>query len=157
MHTFNPTLKRLEPTETKCVYCEMESSTNMDDNYFVPLFKENDRTNIIVYRSVKYKKIPVGIPRCKTCQTIHEEARNRATVISVSVAAAFVILCFLIWGIYGIFAIFAGIFIGFGGAAYLEGRFVREKGIFTRIDGAKRNDAVQELVIAGWSFTQPTA
>ncbi|WP_276482616.1 hypothetical protein [Paraflavitalea pollutisoli] len=157
MHTFNPTLKRLEPTETQCVYCEMESSTHMDDNYFVPLFKENDRTNIIVYRSVKYNKVPVGIPRCKTCQAIHQEATSKAALIAWSVAVGFVILCFMIWGIYGIFAIFAGIFIGFGGTVYMENKLVRDKGIFTKIDGAKRNDAVQELVIAGWSFTQPTA
>jgi len=156
MYQFNQAKKRLEPTDTKCEYCELEHSAHMEDNYFVPLFKENDRTNIIVYRSVKYSKIPVGIPRCKNCQATHNEAAGRAALISWITAGVVVILSFLIWGPYGFLAIFAGIFIGFGGTHFLENKFVREKGIFTKLDGAKRNGAVQELVIGGWSFTQPT-
>jgi hypothetical protein len=43
MYIFNKERKRLEPTETKCQYCETGNSTSMEDNYFIPLFKENDR------------------------------------------------------------------------------------------------------------------
>ncbi len=63
MYSFNQETKRLEPSETLCQYCETEHSTDMEDNYFIPMFQEVDRTNVIVYRNVKFKKIPVGIPR----------------------------------------------------------------------------------------------
>jgi hypothetical protein len=157
MYIFNKERKRLEPTETKCQYCETGSSTSMEDNYFIPLFKENDRTNVIVYRSVKYNKLPVGVPRCSDCKTIHVLAAGRAAQISWGVAIAVVILIFAIWGIFGIFGIFAGIIIGFAGTMLLQNKLVKDKGIYTKLDGAKQNEAVQDLVINGWSLKQPSA
>lgn len=157
MYNFNTARKRLEPTDTKCQYCEMEHSSHMEDNYFVPLFKEQDRTNIVVYRSVKYSKVPVGIPRCKSCQAIHEQARAKSAMWGWGAGAVIVILSFMIWGPLGFISIFAGLLMGFLGTHLIENRLVRDKGIFTKLDGAKRNDAVQELVIGGWSFSQPSA
>jgi hypothetical protein len=55
------------------------------------------------------------------------------------------------------YSIFAGLLIGFLGTHLLQNKMIRDKSIFTKLDGAKRNPAVQELVIAGWSFNQPTA
>lgn len=157
MYIFNKERKRLEPTETTCQYCGMGNSTSMEDNYFIPLFKENDRTNVIVYRSVKYNKLPVGVPRCRDCRSIHALAAGRAAQIAWGIAIAVVILIFAIWGIFGIFGIFAGIIIGFGGTALLQDKLVKDKGIYTKLEGAKQNEAVQDLVINGWSLKQPTA
>lgn len=157
MYIFNKERKRLEPTITKCQYCEMGHSSGMEDNYFIPLFKENDRTNIIVYRSVKYSKIPVGVPRCRSCKNIHVLAAGRAAQISWAVAIAVVILIFAIWGIWGIFGIFGGLIIGFAGTMLLTDKLIKDKGIYTKLEGAKQNEAVQDLVMNGWSFTQPTA
>jgi hypothetical protein len=157
MYLLNKDKKRLEPTETKCAFCEADNSSNMEENYFIPLFRENDRTNIIVYRSVKYSKIPVGIPRCKSCMEIHEQAASKGALIAWAVAVGVVVLSFMMWGIYGIFTIFIGIFVGFLGTNYMQNKIVREKGIFTKRDGAERNEVVQGLIIEGWSFNQPTA
>ena len=157
MYIFNKERKRLEPTITKCQYCESGNSTSMEDNYFIPLFKENDRTNVIVYRSVKYSKIPVGVPRCRDCKTIHVLSAGRAAQISWAVAIGIVILIFAIWGIWGIFGIFGGLIIGFVGTMLLTDKLIKDKGIYTKLEGAKQNEAVQDLVINGWSFTQPTA
>jgi len=157
MHAFNDEKKRLEPTETKCQYCEIAESTDMDDNYFIPLFKEADRTNIVVYRSVKYNKIPVGIPRCKSCQAIHQTATNKSVILGSSFAFLIIILSFLIWDEYGFLGLLAGILIGFGATKFIENKLVRDKGIFTKEDGAKENEAVQDLILNGWSFTMPTA
>ncbi|MDF2188448.1 hypothetical protein [Paraflavitalea sp. CAU 1676] len=71
--------------------------------------------------------------------------------------AVIVILSFMIWGPLGFISIFAGLLMGFLGTHLIENRLARDKGIFTKLDGAKRNDAVQELVIGGWSFSQPSA
>jgi hypothetical protein len=157
MYIFNKERKRLEPTITKCQYCESGNSTSMEDNYFIPLFKENDRTNVIVYRSVKYSKIPVGVPRCRDCKNIHVLSAGRAAQISWAVAIGVVILIFAIWGIWGIFGIFGGLIIGFVGTMLLTDKLIKDKGIYTKLEGAKQNEAVQDLVINGWSFTQPTA
>src|SRR5690349_15315300 len=108
MYIFNQERKRMEPTITKCQYCETGHSTSMEDNYFIPMFKENDRTNVIVYRSVKYNKLPVGIPRCKSCKSIHIQTAGRAAQIAWGIGIAVVILIFAIWGVAGIFGIFAG-------------------------------------------------
>jgi hypothetical protein len=157
MYIFNQERKRMEPTITKCQFCEMGHSTSMQDNYFVPLFKENNRTNVIVYRSVKYSKLPVGIPRCKSCKSIHILAAGRSAQIAWGIAIAVVILIFAIWGIRGIFGIFGGLIIGFGGSGYLQAKMVCDKGIYTEKQGAKRNEAVQDLVKNGWSLKQPRA
>ena len=157
MYNFNKEKKRLEPSDAKCQYCEVENSTDMEDNYFVPLFRENDRTNIIVYRSVKYSKVPVGVPRCKTCLEIHREAASRSQLTAWGIAFGVVVFSIMIWGAGGILSIVLGLVIGFLGTHLLQNKMVREKGIFTKMEGAKRNPAVQELVIDGWSFNQPTA
>lgn len=157
MYIVNKERKRLEPTETKCQYCEADHSSSMEDNYFVPLFRENDRTNIVVYRSVKYSKIPVGIPRCKNCLAIHEQAASKAALIAWCIAGGIVLLSFIIWGFGGIFALFIGIFGGVLGTDFIQDKLVRDKGIFTKKDGAEYNEAVQQLIMDGWSFKQPTA
>lgn len=157
MYNINTAKKRLEPTETLCQFCTTEHSTNMEDNLFVPLFKENDRTNLIVYRSVKYSKIPVGVPRCPGCKSIHEKAVIKAALISWASAVLVLVLSFLIWGPYGFFAMLPAIFIGVGGTYFLQNSIVRGKGIYTKMDGAKQNEAVQDLILSGWSFTLPSA
>jgi len=156
MYTFNKDKKRLEPSDTKCQYCDTEDCTDMEDNYFVPLFKEKDRTNIIVYRSVKYSKIPVGVPRCKNCKRIHEKASTTAAWLGWGLALVFVILGFQFLGPNGMFTLLAGPFIGYGLKVLIEKKMVRDKEIYTKLEGAKETEAVQDLVLSGWSFTNPS-
>ena len=157
MYTLNKERKRLEPTDTKCQYCEVEHSTNMEENYFVPLFKENDRTNIIVYRSVKYSKIPVGIPRCRTCLEIHNEAGKTGALQAWGIGAGVMVLSWFIGGGAAVIGTILGIVIGIFGTGYFANRIAVNRGIFTKKQGAERNPAVQELILDGWTFTQPTA
>jgi hypothetical protein len=157
MYTLNKEKKRLEPTETKCQYCEVEHSSNMEENYFIPLFKENDRTNIIVYRSVKYSKIPVGIPRCRTCLEIHEQAAKKAALQAWGIGAGIIILSWMMGGGPAAIGTVIGILIGLFGTNYFQKRIVFNKGIFNKKEGAERNPVVQELILDGWTFTQPTA
>lgn len=157
MYTLNKERKRLEPVDTKCQYCEVEHSTNMEDNYFIDLFKENDRTNIIVYRSVKYSKIPVGIPRCKSCVEIHQQSANKAALQAWGGGIAIALFFWLIGGGAAVIGTIIGIVIGIFGTGYLANRITVNRGIFTKKQGAERNPAVQELILDGWTFTQPTA
>jgi hypothetical protein len=160
-YTFDEAYKRFEPHDHKCTYCGEAEMENMNDCYFVPLFVESDRTNIVVYRSVKYSKVLIGIPRCRSCKDIHHDAKNKAVTISVvSVIALLGLLLYNFMNLNAfvfILGIFATIFGGIYGSAKLAERYVANKGIYTLQDGAETNEVVRDLVIAGWSFTMPTA
>ncbi len=156
-HVFNEKYKRLEPTNTQCEYCGTGHFTRMGDNHFQPLFKVNDRTNIIVYSSVKFNKLPVGIPRCTSCKNIHVLSAGRAAQIAWGIAIATIVLWYLIWDIWAFFGIIICPIIGFVGTMLLTDVLVKRKGIYTKLEGAKRNETVQDLVINGWSLTQPSA
>lgn len=161
-YIFNETYKRFEPLEHECTYCGEAQMKNMNEEcYFIPLFIEADRTNIIVYRSVKYSKILIGIPRCRSCKDIHNDSKNKAVTITIAIVV--LTLAFLLYNFMNlnafvfIFGIFGVIFGGVYGSAKLTERYVANKGIYTLRDGAETNEVVRDLVIAGWSFNQPTA
>jgi cadmium resistance protein CadD (predicted permease) len=156
-HIFNERLKRLEPKDTKCQFCKLQLTTSMNDNYFVPIFKEQDRTNIIVYSSVKFSKILIGIPRCKSCREIHSAAVKRSNIIATITAITIIVLGFLIYGSFGFFGIFIGIFIGFGGSYFLSKKYVRDKQILNPKEGAEQNKTAQDFINTGWTFSQPSA
>lgn len=160
-YTFNETYKRFEPHDNKCTYCGEAHMRSMNDCYFVPLFVTNDRTNIVVYRSVKYSKILIGIPRCASCKDIHEKASTKG--IWIAVGCAILSIVFLIYNFTNLHPLitiggfFATIFGAVFGAKKLTETFIANQDIYTQHDGAETNEVVRELVIAGWSFTQPTA
>ena len=129
----------------------------MNDNCFMPIYREDDRTNIVVYRSVKFKKIDIGIPRCAKCKAIHENATEKAQIFIPLSAVALVVISFLIWREWGIISLLPGICIGFLGIPVLENKLVRKKGIFTKKDGAERSETIQELVLQGWTLDRPSA
>ncbi len=156
-HILNERLKRLEPKETKCTFCKNAYSTKMNDNYFVPIFKERDRTNIIVYSSVKFSKILIGIPRCISCREIHTASVKKSNLIAVVFSLSTIILSFLIFGPYGFYGIFIGLFIGFGGSYFLTKKFVSDKGILNPKEGAQQDKTTQLFIMGGWTFNQPTA
>ena len=155
-HTFNESLKRLEPVDNTCGYCGKLNAQRMNDNYFVPLFKQQDRTNVVVYRSVQYKKILVGIPRCAHCLQIHESTSQKG-LYSWLFAAALFAIAIPLFNLFALFAIIPCIVVGVLGSSIIEDRLVATSGILSKKEGAKKNQTVQELVISGWTLTQPTA
>jgi len=160
-YVLNERLKRIEPNSKKCSFCYDGTTESINDCYFVPVFKENDRTNIVVYRSVKYSKIDIGIPRCTNCKAIHQASKKRAAVLSslgALVVIAFTIYNFLdIHPIVSVLLLFLSAFIGFGGYAFLQNTFTRKAGINTLKEGAENDAMVQDFLIKGWSLTQPSA
>ena len=160
-YTFDETYKRFEPHNHECTYCGEAQMENMNDCYFIPLFIEADRTNIIVYRSVKYSKILIGIPRCPSCKDIHYDSRSKAvttTIVLVVLSLALLFYNFMnLNALVFILGIFGVIFGGFYGSAKLAERYIANKGIYNLRDGAETNEVVRDLVISGWSFNMPTA
>lgn len=160
-YSFNEHYKRFEPNETKCTYCQQDHMKNMNDSYFIPLFVTNDRTNIVVYRSVKYSKILIGIPRCSSCKSIHEKATTKSQLITggcIILVITFLVYNFMVLNAFVVVGgIFAMIFGGIYGSKKMTDSFVIGHDIYTVQDGAEKNEVVREFIIAGWSFTQPSA
>ena len=156
-HILNEKLKRLEPTGSTCYYCGNASSNKMSDNYFLNLYKEVDRTNVIVYRNVKFNKISIGIPRCASCKKIHNKSHDASVLYSILIVILIMVISFYIWGGFGFFAIFVCIPIGVFGQGIIKNKLISAENILKEKDGAKKSDTVKEFIIRGWSFNQPTA
>jgi hypothetical protein len=157
-HVFNERLKRLEPVDKKCYYCAEEECEQVNDCYFVPLFKEQDRTNIVVYRSVKYSKVLVGIPRCKKCLALHQSLQRKATYYSIGIGLAISLLGFLMFESFGqILSVIIGIIVGAVSYKPLANSFIDRAGILNQEEGAHTSETVQAFVNGGWTFTQPAA
>ncbi|OQP44734.1 hypothetical protein A4H97_10245 [Niastella yeongjuensis] len=157
MFNYNEEEVRLEPTDTKCNFCKTGNSTSMDDNHYIPMFKTKDSTYLIVYSYVKYQQVGVGISRCASCRSIHDNASSRASLIAWITAVAFVILTFAIWGIWGVVGIIGGIIIGFVGTFLVQTYIISNKDILTKEEGSKDNAGVLELKLHGWSLRNPAA
>ena len=128
---------------------------------FCPLFTTLKTTNIIVYRSVKYSKILIGILRCLSCKDMHYDSKAKAIKITlVIVILAVLLLIYFFLSIHpfvsalGFLAIIAGAFYR---AEKLNESYVVDQGIYTLRDWAETNEVVRDLVISGWSFEQPSA
>jgi hypothetical protein len=156
-HFFNERLKRLEPKATKCEFCSFGNSTAMNDNYFVPIFKVRESTNIIIFSSVKYSKILIGIPRCISCRGIHSEAVKKSNLIAAICGISTILLGFLFFGPKGFFGIPVGLLIGFCCSYFLSKKFIADRGVTTLKSGAQQNCTVQAFITGGWSFTEPSA
>jgi hypothetical protein len=156
---YNELYKRFEPQENKCTYCGREEVQNIDECYYIPLFMTKDSTNLVVYRSVKFAKILIGIPRCSNCKKIHENASYKAAMLSWGTAIALVVLLFYnmiaLGGIVLALGFIAAIFIGIYGSQQLKDRFAVSNDIYALKDGAETNEIVRDLVLAGWSLEQP--
>ncbi|WP_018343682.1 hypothetical protein [Cytophaga aurantiaca] len=155
-HIFNEKLKRFEPIETSCQFCNKRSSDKMDRNYFVPVFREEDRTDIIVYSSVKFKKVLIGIPRCTQCFVIHQKSVYNSWIISVLTGIVCSVLGFVFLGLYGVFVLIPAFVLSIVAPMLIDSVLIRKKGILTPKDGAMKDPLVQDLVISGWSLNQPS-
>jgi hypothetical protein len=158
-YTYNETYKRFEPQEKKCTYCGSSTVKSIDDCYYIPLFMTKDSTNLVVYRSVKFAKILIGIPRCSGCKKIHENASYKAALISWGAAIALIAVLFYnmiaVGGVVLALGFIAAIFIGIYGTQHLKDKFAVDNDIYTLKDGAETNEIIQDLVISGWSLEQP--
>lgn len=157
-YVLNGELKRLEPLEKKCQFCSERDSMGMDDNYFLTLYAESDRTNLLVYRSVKFKKILIGIPRCAQCRLIHAEARFRSQYWCWGISiVVFLLSIYFFEAPFSVLGSIPALIFGLIGTFYVGNEMIRNKGIPTELEGSKENETVQDLLIQGWSLHQPVA
>ncbi len=159
-YILNEKRKRLEPTSTLCQYCYKAFTEEMSDNYFAPIYNEKDRTNIVVYRSVKFQKILIGIPRCKKCKAIHHNSAMYSWIIGFALAVGLVFLLNLfvdniVYKIFFSILLFVPTLILTPSifATILSAR----SGIFSEKEGAEREPQVMQMLREGWTLSHPTA
>jgi hypothetical protein len=147
-HVLNEETNSLEPVDSKCAYCNSGHSQSREDNYFCRFYKEQDRSNLIVYKSVKYRQIRLEISRCPNCLKIHREAKSKAILISCFVG----LIAIWFTGLLGLIIIVIMILI----YRPLEKMFVRRENILTKRDGAAKCYSIKFLMRYGWDFEKPS-
>ena len=157
-YTFNTGQVRFEPIEKQCRFCNKAQVDNINDCYYVPVFMTKDRTYLVVYSSVKYAKIQIGIPRCKSCRTIHESSGVLAAIIGVVGGIAIFVASISTMSVpLVVIGLFGGAFGGVYGAMYLKTFFISKRGIRNQKEVALENELVKKFLNSGWSLKQPEA
>lgn len=164
-HAFNEE-KRFEPIDKTCAFCGQRKSEDPNDDFYIPIFKENDRLNVIVYRRVSYSKIDIGLPRCPHCKEIHQKQKKRTWLYAIVVGFFALVVSFLFTqNLFEEFTILMAILIGFIATmvTYMIARVVLEKSmakqenILPKEAAAMQYEIVKYFIANGWTFTQPTA
>lgn len=158
-YNFNEILKQFEPIDNTCVYCKKNKQTSFDTNKYLKLYKEKDRTNLIVYRSIKYNQFTILIPRCIKCYKIHSNVKLYSRIFTWF--SFFLILplgYYFIGGVAGIFvslitSIFAAVYI----YTYSENKFLNIKQIDSEGIGAEKIKLVRDFLNDNWTGIPPSA
>jgi hypothetical protein len=157
-YIFNEQQKRLDPLEKKCAFCNKAQVENVADCYFAPVFMTKDRTYLVVYSSVKYAKILIGIPRCRSCKKIHENAKVKATILSIIAGIAIAVLGVMSMSVpLVLVGFFGGVFTAVFGSMYGKHWFATQKGIKALNEAAQENELIKKFLSSGWSLKQPEA
>jgi hypothetical protein len=157
-YNYNERLKRFEPKEKKCGYCFENEAENIDNYHFVNLYNEKDRNNYILYRTVKFSEVLLGISRCKSCVDVHNKAMEESKIFSYCIIA--LILVGILWKFGFLALIIGGIFsfiVHQVLSNYVCEILLQRKLFYTLKEGAEINETVRDFIISGWTFKRPSA
>jgi hypothetical protein len=156
-HIMNSEEKRMEPKATLCCFCKQAHSTAMHENYFVDVYREQKRTNIVVYRSVNFNQIKIGIPRCTECMNTHYNSSIYASVIAVVGIVSLVVLSFYIHILLGFIAFLLSLGVIAVIQPIIANKMIHQSGILTKRECAEDDPMVVDLIVNGWSLNKPMA
>ncbi len=163
-HILHHDKQRFEPKDKVCLFCKKSSlNRNMEDNLFTPVYAVQDRTNLLVYSNVKFKKIDVGVPRCENCRRVH----STVSIIS-NIAIFFAVITTLVLPIYlsvefnfSTIGLVIALALTFGVVVLIA--MGVEKGLLamydvrSKKDGSLKDPLIKEFLRGGWSLKRPTA
>ena len=169
-HVFNEQKKRLDPIDNTCMCCGKNFSIGEKSNFYIPIFKEKDRTNVIVYRNVKFQRLNIGVSRCPACKEKHKRIQPLSILVGLLVGlgaaglslglgwllAEFFNLMF-IFIVFVALGVGLGIFLGFSFYYRQLNKMSIKSGILSERDAASQYELVQSLLNDGWTFDQPIA
>nr|WP_315159101.1 hypothetical protein [uncultured Flavobacterium sp.] len=161
-YVINETLKRIEPLEKKCSYCRKKEMSLIDSCFFQTLYLEQNRSNYVVFRNVNFNKVSIGVPRCESCKSIHEEAEKKAKKY-IFIAAGIIFVSPLLSSFdfdsltSGIMPAIIVLIAGFLFKNYIVEKIVINTDILSEKDGAAYSVIVQDFLEEGWQYKKPEA
>tara|TARA_R110000868_G_scaffold379177_1_gene644947 strand:+ start:371 stop:856 length:486 start_codon:yes stop_codon:yes gene_type:complete len=157
-YNYNENLKRFEPKEKRCGFCFVKESENVENYHFIKLYKENSRTNFIIYRNLKYQEILIGVARCNDCAKFHDEYTSESPLIKYLIYLLLLIFVLPIFGLkFFVIGISFSLLIFFLHHKYSPKKTNKIKERYTLKEGADLNETIQDLIISGWTFNRPSA
>jgi hypothetical protein len=159
-HVFHDDTQTFEPTSTKCKWCKGQIESTYT-NCYVPLFKVTDRYDIVVYSSVNYKKLFIGIPRCKNCKNYHENEMLITIVVMIISVLISLVLSLSYLGIKSAFLFVSAVII-FNLITiiiykYIIYKYEQKKNLISRSDIVCKDDLIISFKEQGWTSNQPKA
>lgn len=158
-YQFNEIAKQFEPFDDTCVYCQKSKATSDETHKYLKLYKAKDRTNLIVYRSVKYSEFTIVIPRCRKCHTIHSEVKSHSNTrawLSFLLILPIGYSCF--GGVLGIFvSLLSAIPIAFYVQHYSERRYLEKNQLEPEWIVTENVKLVRDFLNDGWTGVPPSA
>jgi hypothetical protein len=154
---FNQQEKQLEPIETSCWYCGKADSATYETNYYQKLYRPHKSGNLIIVRWTTYKELTIGVPRCATCNDIHENASlNTALYITVAIVAISAPFAWLLGTISIAVVVVLGL-IGLFSYETIKEKLMAKKGVASPLSGALQDPTVALFLEDGWTIVPPTA
>lgn len=154
-YTFNETECRFETQETKCQYCQIREANSIDTNFTVTIYKEKDRTDLFIYRSVTYNALKVRVPRCEKCYNDHKHIKRYGRFYCWFSVLAIIALGVSINPICAVISIFVAIMVGVFVFSKFEEKYLDFKGIQSERKGASNVRLIQEFLANGWTLIPP--
>ncbi|MBK9255688.1 MAG: hypothetical protein IPM42_09400 [Saprospiraceae bacterium] len=163
-HILNETKRRFEPINTKCSFCNTGSHNKMmEDNCFSSVYNVRDRTNLLVYRNVKFNEVKIGVPRCKSCRSVHSTVNTLTNiVIIIGVLLVFVVPITISVSLKTSTAVMFVMMALMVGIVYLtvtalDKAILSSNKTLSEKEGALKEPLVLEFLRRGWSLKRPTA
>lgn len=164
-HFFNETTKRLEPVGEVCVFCGKRHAEYIT---YESLYKEKSRTNLVVYRNVKFSKIDIGASTCSNCLKVHKKIHRQSllysSLIIIMTLSLIALISYLLFPLITIFAIVIGVLllgvtIALMTKVYhrIEEHLIKPYNVLTKREGLQVYPIVVELLNDGFTFEQPFA
>lgn len=166
-HKLNEAKKRLEPVNSKCIFCGKGHVDNPQDNVYISLYKELKREENLLQKKVTYKHIKVGLTRCPHCKKMHRKEKFKAilcatpiTILAIFIAYGFAkeflskTGMFFVVGTFGLITPIISYFLIYH---RFEKKLYETEHILPQRDAAMQYDIVKELLDNGWSFNAPVA
>lgn len=156
-YNFNESLKRFEPKEKRCGYCFQNESENINNYDFIKLYKVQDRTNFVIYRTLKYEEMEIGISRCNDCVEFHEEASRKSPILKYAI---YLLILIFVLPVFGLKVFVVGIALSLALFFFLH-KYGKKSTVsnerLTLKQGIASNETIQDLVLSGWIFDKPSA
>lgn len=164
-HVYNEQKKCFDPIDNRCMCCGKGFSHGENDNFYIRLYKPKDWKNTLLYRSVEYHWINIGVARCANCKRIQKKAILYSLLYALGIGLGIAII-----GVVMVFAldmrtlgmavivlgIIASILLGLSKSVDREAEYLEKKGVLSKEHAVQEYEEVAKLVREGWSFEEPS-